>query len=53
MKKGRNVVTCPECGALNPLCNECTRTEREKHECDRCHAHRLCKIMNEHMAEWR
>ena len=53
IKKGRNVVTCPECGALNPLCNECTRPEREKHACDRCKVFRLCKAMNRHMAKWR
>lgn len=53
VKKGMNVVTCPECGAVNPLCNECTRSGHEKNECDRCHVHRLCKRMNEHMAEWR
>ena len=52
-KKGRNVVTCPECGALNPLCNECTSAKHEMNKCDSCHVHRLCKKMNEHMAEWR
>ena len=52
-KKGRNVVTCPECGAVNPLCSECTRAEHKKSECDSCRVHRLCKKMNEHMAEWR
>ena len=53
VKKGMNVVTCPECGALNPLCNECTRTGHEKSECDRCRISWMCRIMNEHMAEWR
>ena len=52
-KKGRNVVTCPECGAVNPLCNECTRPERERNACDRCKVYVLCRKMNEHMAEWR
>lgn len=53
VKKGRNVVTCPECGAVNPLCSECARPEREKNACDRCKIHLLCRRMNEHMAEWR
>ena len=53
MKKGMNVVMCPECGAVNPLCNECTRTEHEKNRCDRCRVSWVCKKMNEHMAEWR
>ena len=52
-KKGRNMVTCPECGALNPLCNECTRPERERNACYRCKVYVLCRKMNEHMAEWR
>lgn len=52
-KNGRNVVTCPECGALNPLCGECTRPERERNACDRCKTYILCREMNRHMAEWR
>ena len=51
-EKGKNVVVCPECGALNPICNECTRPEREKNACDRCKIYNLCKKMNKHMAEW-
>lgn len=50
--KGRNVVTCPECGALNPICNECTRPEREKNACDQCKIYNLCRKVNKHMAEW-
>ena len=52
VEKGKNVVTCPECGALNPICNECTRPEREKNACDRSKIYNLCKKMNKHMAEW-
>lgn len=52
-RRGANVVTCPECGAVNPLCNECTRPERERNACDRCRIHILCRRMNSHMAEWR
>ena len=52
-RRGANVVTCPECGAVNPLCNECTRPERERNACDRCRIHILCRRMNAHMAKWR
>lgn len=52
VKKGNSVVTCPECGALNPICNECTRPEREKNACDRCKVYNLCRKINKHMAEW-
>ena len=52
-RRGANVVTCPECGAVNPLCNECTRPERERNACDRCRIHILCRRMNSHMAKWR
>lgn len=52
VEEGKNVVTCPECGALNPICNECTRPEREKNACDRCKIYDLCRKMNKHMAEW-
>ena len=52
VEKGKNVVTCPECGALNPICNECTRPEREKNACDRCKIYNLCRKINKHMAEW-
>lgn len=52
VEEGKNVVTCPECGALNPICNECTRPEREKNACDRCKIYNLCRKMNKHMAEW-
>lgn len=52
VEKGKNVVTCPECGALNPICNECMRPEREKNACDRCEIYNLCRKMNKHMAEW-
>ena len=52
VKKGNSVVTCPECGALNPICNECTRPEREKNACDRCKIYIICKALNKQMAEW-
>ena len=52
VKKGNSVVTCPECGALNPICNECTMPEREKNACDRCKIYNLCRKINKHMAEW-
>ena len=52
-RRGANVVTCPVCGAVTPLCNECTRPEHERNACDRCRIHILCRRMNEHMAEWR
>lgn len=52
VEEGKNVVTCPECGALNPICNECTRPEREGHACNRCKIYNLCRKMNKHMAEW-
>ena len=52
VEEGKNVVTCPECGALNPICNECTMPEREKNACDRCKIYNLCKKINKHMAEW-
>ena len=52
VEKGKNVVTCPVCGVLNPICNECTMPEREKNACDRCKIYNLCKKMNKHMAEW-
>ena len=52
VEEGKNVVTCPVCGALNPICNECTRPEREKNACDRCEIYNLCRKMNKHMAEW-
>ena len=52
VEEGKNVVTCPECGALNPICNECTRPEREKNACDRCEIYIICKSLNKQMAEW-
>ena len=52
VEEGKNVVTCPKCGVLNPICNECTMPEREKNACDRCKIYNLCKKMNKHMAEW-
>lgn len=52
-KKGMNVVTCPECGALNPLCSECTRPERGQNACGRCKIYTWCMSINKHMAEWR
>ena len=52
VEEGKNVVTCPECGALNPICNECTRPEREKNACDRCKIYIICKALNKQMAEW-
>ena len=52
VEEGKNVVTCPECGALNPICNECTRPEREKNACDRCEIYIICKALNKQMAEW-
>lgn len=52
VEKGKNVVTCPVCGALNPICNECTRPEREKNACDRCKIYIICKALNKQMAEW-
>ena len=52
IEEGKNVVTCPVCGALNPICNECTMPEREKNACDRCKIYNLCKKMNKQMAEW-
>lgn len=52
VEEGKNVVTCPKCGALNPICNECTRPEREKNACDQCKIYILCRKMNKHMAEW-
>lgn len=52
-RRGANVATCPVCGAVTPLCNECTRPEHERNACDRCRVHILCRRMNEHMAEWR
>lgn len=52
VEEGKNVVTCPECGALNPICNECTRPERERHACNRCKIYNLCIKMNKQMAEW-
>ena len=52
VEEGKNVVTCPECGALNPICNECTMPEREKNACDRCKVYNLCIKMNKQMAEW-
>lgn len=53
VEKGKNVVTCPECGAVNPLCSECTRPEHEKNACSRCRIHLLCRRMNAHMAKRR
>ena len=52
VEEGKNVVTCPECGALNPICNECTRPEREGHACNRCKIYNMCRSINKHMAEW-
>ena len=52
-RRGANVVTCPVCGAVTPLCNECTRPEHERNACARCRIHILCRRMNAHMAEWR
>ena len=52
VEEGKNMVTCPKCGALNPICNECTMPEREKNACDRCKIYNLCIKMNKHMAEW-
>ena len=52
VEEGKNVVTCPECGALNPICNECTRPEHEGHACNRCKIYNLCIKMNKQMAEW-
>ena len=52
VEEGKNVVTCPECGALNPICNECTKPEREGHACNRCKIYNLCIKMNKQMAEW-
>ena len=52
VEEGKNVVTCPECGALNPICNECTRPEHEGHACNRCEFYIICKALNKQMAEW-
>lgn len=49
--KGKNVVTCPKCGAIQPLCSDCHRPEREKNECDKCKLYVMCNGMNRHMAK--
>lgn len=53
VESGKSVVTCPECGAVNPLCNECRRPERERNACDSCGLLRKCKELNGLRAEAR
>lgn len=49
--KGKNVVTCPKCGTIQPLCSDCHRPEREKNECNKCKLYVMCNGMNRHMAK--
>ena len=51
IEAGATVVTCPECGAVNPICNECTMPEREDNACHTCELARDCEKLNKLMAK--
>lgn len=51
VEAGATVVTCPECGAVNPICNECTRPEREDNACHACELAGDCEKLNKLMAK--
>lgn len=44
---GKRVVTCPECGTINPLCNECARHEK----CSKCKVSKMCEELNKQRAD--
>ena len=51
-EKGKRVVTCPECGTINPLCNECAdRRQGDKDECSKCELSRRCGELNKQRAD--
>lgn len=51
IEDGKTVVVCPECGAVNPICNECTRPEREDNACHACELSGDCEKLNKLMAK--
>lgn len=53
VQRGKTVVTCPECGEIQPLCNECSRPERERNACDGCELLVKCVELNKMRAETR
>lgn len=47
IENGKRVVTCPECGTVNPLCNEC---DPDTKKCSGCKVSKMCEELNRHMA---
>lgn len=53
VQQGKTVVTCPECGEIQPLCNECSRPEKEQNACDDCELLAKCIELNKVRAKTR
>lgn len=47
-EKGKRVVTCPECGTINPLCNECNPDMKK---CAECKVSKMCEELNKQRAD--
>ena len=47
-EKGKRVVTCPECGMINPLCNECNPDMKK---CAECKVSKMCEELNKQRAD--
>ena len=45
---GKRVVTCPECGTVNPLCNEC---DPDTKKCSECKVSKMCEELNKQRAD--
>ena len=45
---GKRVVTCPECGTVNPLCNEC---DPDTKKCSECKVSKMCEELNRQRAD--
>lgn len=45
---GKRVVTCPECGTVNPLCNEC---DPDTKKCSECKVSEMCEELNRQRAD--